>query len=178
MTRCVVDTNVPIVANGRADEGDSLPSIDCRQAAVEFLIKLRATGRVVLDLAGEIQSEYRRKLLPSGQPGVGDRFYQIVLSSAPRLVEFVPLPKTSNGNYADFPADPRLERFDPSDRKFAALSRRERIPVINATDSDWLEHREALAANGIEIRFLCGRDPSTWFERPADKRRKSSNRRR
>lgn len=180
MIRCVVDTNVPIVANGGIDDGEGRgpPSIACRQAAVEFLIKVLAEGRIVLDIAGDIQAEYRRKLSPSGQPGVGDQFYRVVINSAPSVVERVELPKTANGDFADFPPDARLEKFDLSDRKFAALSRRECIPVFNATESDWLEHRTALAANGIEVRFLCGCNPSAWFERPANKRRKSLNRRR
>ena len=85
MSRYVVDTNVPIVANGRPNPDDSgVPSNACRIAAIEFLVDTLESGKVLLDQAGEIQAEYRRYLNPRGQPGVGDRFYLEVLNSAPK----------------------------------------------------------------------------------------------
>ena len=51
-------------------------------------------GRIILDFGGEIQAEYLRHLNPHGQPGVGDRFLQVVLNSAPTRVERVELGKT------------------------------------------------------------------------------------
>lgn len=162
MNRFVVDTNVPVVANGRLDESRS-PSLQCRIAAIEFLTTLLRAGRIVLDLAGRIQEEYHRYLSPRGQPGVGDRFYPAVLQSAPRRIERVPLPTTASGDYADCPDDAALQHFDRSDRKFAALARRERIPIANATDSDWRLFSGPLNANGIQIRFVCGCDPRKWF---------------
>lgn len=164
--RCTVDTNVPIVANGRPDPTvqSHPPSVDCRLKAVGRLRELLARGTILLDIAGEIQKEYRRYLSPSGQPGVGDLFYLAILNSAPGRVERVDLPHLPSGEYQDFPTDPALARFDRSDRKFAALSRRERVPVVTATDSDWIEHRSALEANGVQIDFVCGCDPGRWFE--------------
>lgn len=88
-----------------------------------------------------------------------------MLNSAPGRVERVALPIASDGAYVDFPADPALTNFDPSDRKFAALSRKEKIPVATATDSDWVNHRAELEANGVRIDFICGCDPSVWFIR-------------
>ncbi len=79
MMRSVVDTNVPIVANGRIANA----SLDCRLAAVEFLNQLCVRGKTILDLGGEIQAEYRPRLYPRGQPGVGDQFYRMILMSAP-----------------------------------------------------------------------------------------------
>ncbi|MGH8030456.1 MAG: hypothetical protein ACREO3_11040 [Arenimonas sp.] len=160
-----MDTNVPIVANGRPDpsRGGHQPSIDCRKAAVMRLMTLMATGTVVLDLAGEIEDEYQRHLNPSGQPGVGDRFFLQVINSAPGRIERANLPLSASGDYEDFPTDPALVNFDHSDRKFAALSRREGIPVVTATDSDWVEHRDALVANAVAIDFVCGCDRANWF---------------
>jgi hypothetical protein len=160
---------VPIVANGRQDPEDigQHPSLMCRLAAIEFLEEVRARGCVVLDLAGEIEAEYHRHLSPRGQPGVGDRFYLEVLNSAPGRIERVHLPKGEDGEYEDFPQAAELASFDVSDRKFAALARRERIPVANATDSDWLIHCAALAVNMISVHFVCGCDRVTWFTQPA-----------
>jgi hypothetical protein len=137
--------------------------VTCRLAAIKFLERLLAKGRILLDLGGAIQAEYHRHLQPRGQPGVGDRFYAQVLMSAPQHVERVELPTRDNGTYVDFPEVDELADFDPSDRKFAALSRRERVPVANATDKDWFDHRAALAAHGIQVELICGCDPKEWF---------------
>ncbi|MFZ1416508.1 MAG: hypothetical protein WAS73_18320 [Defluviicoccus sp.] len=165
MTRFVVDTNVPVVANGRSDGHDpNPPSPSCRIAAIQFLTGMLASGTVIVDLAGEIQKEYRTYLRPSGQPGVGDRFYQTILQSHPQRIERINLPKRTDGEYQDLPQALIEVHFDPSDRKFAALAIRGNAPVVNATDSDWLIHRAVLVANGIEIMFLCGDDRSQWYE--------------
>ena len=165
MTRCVVDTNVPIVANGRPDPKDARPpSVDCRVAAIVFLQNILKSGRILVDLAGEIQGEYRRYLNARGQPGVGDRFYLEVLRSEPQRIERIELPRRADGEYVDLPQALIDAEFDPSDRKFAALARRENVPVANATDSDWLNHRSTLEANGIAVNFLCGCDRRVWFE--------------
>ena len=160
-----MDTNVPIVANGRPDpsNGGRRPAPTCRLAAIDFLEETLTSRRVLLDLAGEIQAEYRRYLNPRGQPGVGDRFYLQILISAPRHVERIDLPKNERGAYVDFPDDSALNGFDHDDRKFAALARRASAPVANATDSDWLNHRAALARHGIRVRFVCGSDNREWF---------------
>ncbi len=162
--RFVVDTNVPIVANGLNGGSKGQPSRDCRLAAIEFLVRLVAKGRIVLDVGGEIQEEYHRYLNPRGQPGVGDRFYQVVINSAPKLVERVVLSKTS-GQFDDFPNCDDLSKFDQSDRKFVAAAINSRAAVANAVDGDWLEHRSALQRNGVRIKFICGLDPRNWFEK-------------
>jgi hypothetical protein len=164
MSCCVVDTNVPIVANGGADPGDARPpSVVCRIGAVIFLRDLLDTGRVLLDLEGLIQEEYRRYLRPSGQPGVGDRFYQVILHSSPLLVERVDLPKRPDGEYADLPQSLIDKEFDPSDRKFAALARCANVSIFHATDRGWIDHAETLAAEGIQVEHLCGCNKEKWF---------------
>lgn len=161
MTRRVVDTNVPVVANGR----NTNASVDCRLATIEFLNLLVKGGQTVLDLGGAIQEEYRTYLNPDGEPGVGDRFYQMILHSAPTRVHRIDLPMNpSNLEYIDFPNDRALHSFHRSDRKFAAAARKCGSPVANATDRDWLDHRLALENNGIVVDFVCGCDPVSWFE--------------
>ena len=155
--RYTVDTNVPIVANGRGTNA----SDRCRLSTIEFLERLLHRGRIYLDQEGEIQKEYHIYLNPHGQPGVGDRFYLAILQSSLKKIERVSLVKDSNGDYFHFPSDDRLAGFDPSDKKFAALSRFKKIPVATATDSDWHIHKDALEANGIIIEFLCGANPES-----------------
>lgn len=161
MKRRVVDTNVGIVANGR----NTNATLTCRAAAVEALNSILKAGRIVVDGAGEMEQEYRTYFNPSGQPGVGDRFFQAVLTDFAGKVERIDLPKRADGSFADFPEDAGLAAFDQDDRKFAAAARRANVPVLNAVDSDWLHHQEALRRNGIAVDFVCGLDIALWVSR-------------
>lgn len=180
MVRYVVDTNLPIVANGgsKTRKIERKPSPGCRIQAIEFLERLLKRGRIILDLGGEIQAEYVRYLNASGQPGVGDRFLQAVLNSAPTRVERVELTK-HNGKFINFPCDPQLATFDQSDRKFIAAALKAKAAIANAIDSDWLDHRDTLIANDVRVDFICGCDKTTWFAStdadamPSSKRRGS-----
>lgn len=164
MSRCVVDTNVPVVANGRHRPDEPRPpSIACREAAIKFLIELLKKRTILLDVDGAIQAEYHKHLNPRGQPGVGDRFYRVILQSSLERVERVALSKRSDGEYADLPQSLIDSGFDRSDRKFAALARREGAVVFNATDSDWIEHAAILDEEHIQVEHLCGCDPALWF---------------
>ena len=157
MSTVIVDTNVPVVANGR----DTNASPDCRIAAIEFLEELHIRGCIAVDLEGEIEQEYRNRVA-IGQPGVGSRFLQRFFAEVPERVK-----RFSNST----PRNPKkviafvgvLAGFDPSDRKFAKLSAHTGYTVVNATDTDWLHHRIALARSGVSIRFLCGSDSAAWF---------------
>ena len=162
MKRWAVDTNVPVVANGRDDE-DRPVSLQCRKAAILFLRRIRDNGEhVVLDDAGAVQAEYNKRLNASGSPGAGDGFYRYVLENRTRCERVSP-PRRADGEYADLPQAPIDADFDRDDRKFAALAKREGIPVATAVDSDWLDARPPLAAGGICVHFVCGRDPACWF---------------
>ena len=160
--RWTIDTNVPVVANGR-DDAERPIAHQCRQATIEFLMRfLDNRDCAVVDAAGEIEEEYRRYLRPEGQPGVGDRFY-LQLVSNPSLCERIVLPRRGDGEYTDLPQPVIDSGFDRDDRKFVALARRERVPVVNAVDSDWLDARALLSGNGIHVKFLCGCEIGTWF---------------
>ena len=164
MSKYVVDTNVAIVANGPPSNDPHPPSIECRRSAVRFLMELLSKHTVLLDQDHAIQKEYSRHLRSKGQPGVGDRFYMEVLKSAPNRIERVDLPKRADGEYQALPQAVINANFDPDDRKFAALAAQQKAPVANATDSDWLDHKTVLQANGIRIHFVCGCHRKVWFE--------------
>ena len=74
----------------------------------------------------------------------------------------IELPKTEDGSFSDFPSDPELVNFDPSDRKFVAAARNSGARVVNSTDPDWLEHKAALNRNGVQIEFVCTEDRQSW----------------
>ena len=154
MKAFVVDVNVPIVANGRETHAD----FDCQDASIDALRDVVESGMVVLDDQMLILQEYRNHLNPSGQPGVGDVFMQWVWENqaVAERCEQVSLTAVANG-FEEFPADPRLNQFDLSDRIFVAVAKASSNSpeVLNAVDSDWWEHRDALGQNGIQIIFLC-----------------------
>jgi hypothetical protein len=162
MTQSVVDANVPIVANGR--DGDYHP--DCQEACVDALHAIMRRGRVYIDGAGAILTEYARYLNHSGQPGFGDAYFRFVIQNQgnPKRVRTIELLfDEGRQQYVDFPTDARLANFDPSDRKYAACARKAQKPVLNAVDSDWLHHRAALDDNGIRVEFICGINCKKWF---------------
>ena len=161
MKKWVVDTNVPIVAN-RRDDKDRPVAAACQRATIKFLQEILKGGKVFVDEAGEVMAEYKRYLNPSGQPGVGDRFYQQLLRNVSRI-ERVELPLASDDEFADLHPEIRASSFDRGDRKFAALAVNCDAPVANATDGDWMDHRDLLERHDVRIKFLCGCNPDHWF---------------
>lgn len=155
MRAAVVDTNVLIVANEASDHA----APNCVIASIDALSGLRRSGIVALDDRFLILDEYRGYASLAGQPGVGDEFLRhlydnLYNETACRLVKITPLEDRS---FAEFPADERLANFDRNDRKFVAtaLGCEPIADVLNATDTDWWHHRQALGENGVEVRFLC-----------------------
>jgi hypothetical protein len=154
MTAFVVDVNVAIVANGKAQQAN----MDCRLACVDALLALQQRGAVVLDGLRLILAEYQKHLSPSGQPGLGDMFMQWVWENqavSERCEQVIITPV--DGSFAEFPPDPALSTFDPDDRKYVAVAlRSQRAPkALNAVDTDWWQHRAALTRNGVRLQFLC-----------------------
>ncbi len=157
MKAVVVDTNVAVVANGRAEQA----SPDCLQACLDALRDTREKGLVVLDDDMRILKEYMDNLSLSGQPGLGDAFLKWVWTHQANTVrcETVHItPKSGESdNFEEFPADPALASFDLSDRKFVAVARasRHKPVVLNAVDTDWWIFRTPLRKHRVRVRFLC-----------------------
>lgn len=157
MSAFVVDTNVPVVANGRSEQADP----DCVIACINVLGDIVANGLVVLDDAMQILHEYMSNLSMSGQPGAGDAFMKWVWSVQADVgrcecVRLTPCSLASD-DFNEFPDDVDLANFDPSDRKFVvvALASRKKPVVLNAVDSDWAQSHGALVRHGIKVDFLC-----------------------
>lgn len=156
MADLVIDTNVPIVANGEHEKA----SIGCIQACITALVRSR-DGRVVVDDLGLIFAEYRNNLAHRGQPGVGDAFFKWLWDNQAnddhcRRVAVTPL----HGGwrlFAEFPDDDRLREFDQSDQKFVAVALASALhpPILNASDTDWWPVRHDLDRHGVVIEFLC-----------------------
>lgn len=155
----IVDTNVPITANGDAPQA----STECKTKCIDWIEKIIQSHYILrLDDGWHILDEYERRLRSEGQPGVGDRLLRWVLINRPnparcRLVPITPLDGNGPSPFAEFPSDPALAGFDPDDHKFVAvaLADQAKAPILNATDRDWWEYRIPLEANGVQIEFLC-----------------------
>lgn len=152
----VMDTNVALVANGSAEQANP----DCVRACIAALKRIRSEQRLRLDVGRLILEEYRRNLSFSGQPGVGDVFFKWLWDNQAnelfcRRVTITPLDSDPQ-NFAEYPADPELARFDPSDRKFVAtaLAENEPVPILNASDEDWSEFHNALARY-VVVECVC-----------------------
>ena len=151
----IVDTNVPMSANGEATQA----SEDCAIACRNRLRRIMEEEVLLLDDEYLIWQEYRNNLDFSGQPGAGDRFFRwLWLNQANeqhcRIIPITPHPERE---FAEFPQDPDLTSLDRSDRKFVAvaLASGTAPEILNATDTDWWHHHQALRYHGVNVTFLC-----------------------
>ena len=152
MTVFVVDTNVAIVANG----GETTHAdIECQLCCAEKLESVVEQGTVAIDDKGLIFQEYQGHLSFSGQPGMGDAFFKHVFNFQFQSGNVVRVPVTritdERRGFEELPEN----GFDPSDRKFLAVAVVSRAIVLNATDSDWEEHRKLMEQLKVEVDQLC-----------------------
>jgi len=151
----VVDTNVGVVANGKTPQAGP----ECVCACIDRLLQVRETGLVLLDDRDLIFDEYWRHLSPSGQPGTGDMFFKWLWNNQEnrRHCRKVKITPDRDREFAEFPKDADLARFDRDDRKFVAVSIASDLDprILNASDTDWWHHREAFSRQGVTVEFLC-----------------------
>ena len=155
----IVDTNVLVTANG---EAVPQASQECEYTCVYWIEEIQAKHILRLDDGWDILGEYEGQLLPQRGSGFGYAFLRWVLRNRAnpaqcRLVRITPQESDGRMSFAEFPADPALDGFDPSDRKFVAVARAHptQAPILNAVDTDWWHYRKSLEAHGIQIEFLC-----------------------
>jgi len=154
----IVDTNVPIVANG-----DSDTSLDCQAACIKELLAIaRGDARVAVDDGGRIVEEYGHKLRTDAQ-GVGHEFLKWLYTcqwdeTYCDQVSITPSP--------EFPSSPALAHFDRSDRKFVAVASAHPAhpPILEAADAKWVGWATALEAAGVTVQFLCFEELKAGYE--------------
>jgi len=155
--RAVVDTNVPVVANGNSAQA----SPKCVQTCAIRLRELTERGRLVIDDRWLILKEYMANLRSSGQPGNGDAFLKWVLTNYrnPERCEMVSITPTDAelNDFTEFPTTPSLSGFHGDDRKFVAVSmaHSDHPPILQAVDAEWWRLRDAFRQAGINVDFLC-----------------------
>ena len=150
--KVVVDTNVLIAANERATHANRGVVLACAQFLGTIFDGKHVLLEDNLDLAF---TEYKSYLNFSGQPGVGDRFFDWYLkarwvgSQVNRVGLDPGLPVT------DY-VPKRLKSFDRADHKWIAIYLEgggDRI--VNATDSDWKNGEADLLAEGVVVLELA-----------------------
>ena len=150
--RSVVDTNVLVVANGRATQVDQT----CQLSCVEELARLTREEVVCVDDRGLIMREYERRTSDRGQAGPGTVFFKQVwqkMGDKERVSLVQVEPADSEGR--DF-TDPVLPPNNlKKDAKFLAVAFKAGAVIVNASDSDWNEHLELTERLGVAVRQLC-----------------------
>ncbi len=155
MKAVVVETNVLAVANELAEQAGPACVLACLDALDTARRKI-----IVLDAGNLCFNEYFRYANRSGQSRTGDAFarwlWENQHTSHCERVDITPKAGALN-NFHEFPDDPDMHDFDPSDRKFVAIAKASshKPTILNAADTDWWNHREPLERNGIKIKFLC-----------------------
>jgi hypothetical protein len=165
VTASIVDENVPIVANDVARLSQRkqplAPQADnkCRLAAIQRLRQIISSGHVLIDDAGSLLAGYRQYLSGKGQPGVGDAFLKYLADNEynEQKVTRIALSINNDRTFAAFPEVPQLATFDAADRIFVALALTAPIDstVVNAVDSDYSHHSQALVQFGVRVEELC-----------------------
>jgi hypothetical protein len=157
MQAVVIDTNVLIVANGKADH----VGIGCCLNCIKALERAQKKQMIIIDSGMRIIKEYQRYSSRAGQPGMGDAFFKWLFYNQCNLrrckqVDITPI-KDDTDDFEEFPRDPNLAGFDRSDRKFvaAAVASRLHPTILNATDTDWWFSRKTLEKYQVSILFLC-----------------------
>lgn len=155
---CVVDTNVPKVANlAIVRDPDSDIGLDCILACVDAIEHVMK-HRLVVDEGDEIFREYLRQIPMKGRGGIGFHFIKWVNDHrwSGTAIQQVAIHKEGN-SYREFPKNSGLKKFDPSDRKFVAVANahKDKPPILQAVDSKWVGWEDSLAKAGIHVCFLC-----------------------
>lgn len=151
----VVGTNIAVVANGGAEQAGPA----CVSTCVRCLRRVQEDETLLLEGLGLVFGEYRRNLQPVGQPRAGHRFFKWLSqnrNNEDRCRQVSVTPQEERG-LAEFPDSEDLRDFDRDARVFVAvaIAGGGGPPVVNASDTDWWNHRKALARHGVEIEFLC-----------------------
>ena len=163
MADVVVDTNVLLVAEGRHEAA----SEECVLSCVDRLQAIMASATVVVDDGYRVLGEYQHKLDSTGGKGVGTAFLKWLMQNQakPARVTHVTLTEVAANRFAEFPVAALEADFDPSDRKFPAISNAhaQKPPILQAVDCKWLRWWPDLAAAGIRVEFLCPDDARRFF---------------
>lgn len=155
----VIDTNVPVMAGKSVSQLD--PSeLECALACLNFLRSLmsREENRIAVDLDYYIIKEYKDNL-EKREHGNGFSNEFLKWTYACIKADESPLTKLNKvgESYLEYPTNELLDKFDPSDKKFIALSNAhpQNPPIVEGSDCKWWGIVDVLESFGIGVIFPC-----------------------
>ena len=170
MSALVIDTNVLAVADGASGH-----SLRCREQCARVVLQAREAATVILDNRYLILKQYRNNTDRSRQPGIGHEFFRW-LSNASSRCERVEVHDHPTRIFAEFPDHPGLQNFDREDRVFIAVAAAHGTfpPILQATDSKWIDWQGALIECGLSVSLICPEDIQAAHQRKAKKKAENS----
>jgi hypothetical protein len=154
----VLETNVLMTASEHAPQA----SDECVQQCVSVIEQVKqGTPTFALDNSGLILDEYQKRLR-AYPDSVGYMFLRKWLDSNWHNIVLVDI-QPINAEQGRFRVLRRRvpKGFDRDDKKFVATAVAAQnkldntVPIVNAVDSDYVEHFHALRALGVRVEFLC-----------------------
>lgn len=147
----VIDTNVPLVV--KLPDGRPQELVDACEEILEEILDNRLP--VVTDELGEIIEEYFNQLSRAGQPTLGDAFARYVFDNRyswePAMRPDIQPDPVVEHSYAVLGGDDA--EIDPSDRKLVAAAKVAGVPVVQATDTKWLDWGAVLGRHGVRVEY-------------------------
>jgi len=128
------------------------------------------SGHVFVDCGGKIVDEYRGSLRAKGEPGPGDEFLKWILThewGGTRVTRVHITARAGDAeDFVELAPPPAGIRYDRPDRKFLAVAfaHADHPPILQSLDSKWWGWREALAAQGVSIHFLCPEEIAARYQ--------------
>lgn len=177
MDAVVVDTNVILVAKGMADQASQACVLTCTERLDRIV---EGSERVVIDDNWEIlgeYSDYEADSTTAARTGWG--FLEWLMRNYENPEQCVKVhitPSVDGTGFEEFPTDLALSGFDPGDKKFVAVAvvyeneHHQKVPILQAVDSNWYGFREAFAQNGLTIDFICEANIRRLYERRSERR--------
>ncbi|MBN2598127.1 MAG: hypothetical protein JXR82_15230 [Marinifilaceae bacterium] len=171
MTEYIVDTNVPLVAQGSAGHMSS----NCVQNCADFLESLfNGHFRLVIDDGYHLITEYERQMQKSSQAHYGNRFLKWIYTyqANPNKVKTLMINQLDEYNFKEVPQNLIEIGFDNSDRKFVAVAvaNNYQAPIVQAADSKWIGWEDALKEEGISVCFLCKEELEIFYQKQTKKK--------
>lgn len=159
MTEYIVDTNVPLVAQGSSIQ----MSNDCILNCASFLDQLfQGHFLLVIDNGYHLIDEYQNQMDKGTQYHYGNRFLKWVYTNQanPKKIKTVEINQLDEFNFKEVPQSIIDIGFDNSDRKFiaVAIANQNQASIAQAADSKWIGWENDLEKEGIKVLFLCKKE--------------------
>jgi hypothetical protein len=181
MTRKILDTNVIIQADGSQSPQTAAQCIElCRRLLFQCTTD---NFQIVIDAGphgSDILAEYQNKLSYYGG-SYGEMFVRWLLNNLgdEKHVFQVPLTRTEEDTYQEFPDDPDLRKFDPRDRKWIAAGAAHYLyegkiaPIVQSADVKWRAFVATFAKYHVQVDFLCESADSDPVKPPVKSRKRN-----